>query len=322
MSKPRVLLLADVRGWAFDQQLNDLTIYLSDAFDFTISYVCEWTGPLDTRTAQVPDFDSFDVIFAPYHRWGIDHLLPMSKTLGSLRAQWLFPEDKCPAGQREFDLVNRYVAYHVVTQANYDELKDHCPGVVYLTNPVNTRRFPAPTSAQSGVVASWNGNAGHSNALKEDVKGFHTIIVPACNRAGVPLNYAEYHTNRLPPSAMPAFYLRGNVALCASIYEGGSSSVMEAMAAGHAAIVTDVGNHREMRDSQLAKYGAMGIIIVERSVDAFSEAIELMMDDPDLVAEMGSLNRKEIARAWSWDVWASRFRDFLMTPINEGSHAQ
>lgn len=311
-----MLLLSDVHGWAFDQQLHDLVTYLDDTFDFTISYVCDWTVGPGVLNEKAPNFDAYDVIFAPYHRWGLDALLPMHKTLGSLRARWLFPEDKRRAEQREFDLVNTYRAFHVVTRANYDELTGHCPNVVYLTNPINMRRFPTPTQVKGSVSVTWNGNAGHSNILKEDVKGFHSIIVPACRRAGVPLSYAEFHTNRLPPEDMPAFYQQGNVALCASLYEGASSSVMEAMAASQAVIVTDVGNHLEMSDSQLDRYGDTGIIIVERSIDAFEEAIEGLLDDPSMVEEMGRLNRKEIVRAWSWDVWASRFRDFLLTPIS------
>jgi len=42
MSGPRVLLLSDVRGWAFDQQLHDLIRYLGERADFTIDYVAEW----------------------------------------------------------------------------------------------------------------------------------------------------------------------------------------------------------------------------------------------------------------------------------------
>lgn len=312
--KPRVLLISDVRGWAFDQNFHDLAEYLANRFDFDHGYVWEWVVE---HTAPFPDFEQYDVIFAPYHRWGIEDRLPLARTLGALRSQWVFPERKRPPEAEEFAVVNRYAAYQVVTQRNYDELIAHCPRVVYLTNPVNLRRFPEP-SQQERVVASWNGNAGHSNLLQEDVKGFHSVVQPACAQAQVPLAYAEYTLNRLQPEEMPEFYRQANVALCASLYEGTSSSVLEAMGAGLAVIATDVGNHRELHESMLARQGDSGMVLVEeRSVGAFVAALHQLKRDPARISEMGRLNREEIQMNWSWDVWQDRFADFLRLPLGE-----
>lgn len=310
--KPLVLLISDVRGWAFDQNFHDLEEALKDRFDFEHGYVWEW---IVDKTAPMPDFARFDVVFAPYHRWNIEKFLPMDRTLGALRAQWIFPERKRQPGREEFNLVNSYAAYQVVTRRNYAELKDHCPRVVNLTNCVNMRRFPQPTPVVGEVIASWNGNAGHSNALEEDVKGYHSIILPACAEAEVELKSAEYSTSRRPPHEMPAFYYLANLSLSASLYEGASSSVMEGMAAGHALIATDVGNHREMHESMLARTGESGIVLVERSAEAFVKALEMLKHDPERVTHMGRLNREEITLNWSWDAWKDRFADFLMMPL-------
>lgn len=305
------MLLADVRGWAFDQNLHDLAEYLKDDFDFSFGYVWEWT----VEKKPIPDLEVFDAVFAPYHRWNIDEHLPIGRTLGSLRAQWLFPERKRPPQQEEFDVVNRFVSFHFVNQRNFDEYKDNCPGAVYLTNPVNMRRFPEPTQIRDLVVCSWNGNAGHTNMLEEDVKGFHSIVMPACHSVGVPLVFAEYNTNKRAPSEMPAFYQLGNLELCASLYEGASNSVMESMACGQAVIATDCGNHREMHESMLAEYGDSGILLVERTLDAFCAAIYTLQKKPARVAEMGRINRLEIARRWSWDAWAAGYKAFLRAPL-------
>ena len=174
------------------------------------------------------------------------------------------------------------------------------------------RRFPHATRHDGEeVVFEWNGNAGHSNATKEDVKGYYTIIVPAWREADVRLNVAEYSTCKLPFEEMHEFYCKSNVALCASSYEGCSSSVLEAMACGLAVIATDVGNHREMQESQVAEYGESGILLVDRSTYSFTRAMEELVSDPKRVARMGELNRMEIIRAWSWDAWAERFAAFL-----------
>lgn len=314
--KPRVALISDVRGWAFDQNMQDMASYLGDQFDFDHLYVRDWYGE-GGGFGNAPSLRSYDVVYCLYHRWGIDHLLPWPRTVGSLRARWIFPERKRPAEQEEFDLVNQYVAYQVVTMENYSELKPHCPGVVYLTNPVSMRRFPEPTPIKDRVVVSWNGNAGHSNGTGEDVKGFWSIILPACRVSGMPIEYAESSSCRIAPKDMPEFYQNANVTLSASLYEGASNSVMEGMAAGHAVISTDAGNIREIRDAQLARTGETGIMIVERSIAAFVAAFRELKADPGKVVAMGLINRDEIDKSWSWSVWAHRYEKFLRSPLEK-----
>jgi glycosyltransferase involved in cell wall biosynthesis len=304
--KPHVLLISDVPDWAFHQNMKDLELHLSDQFKFKHWFVIDYQSK-----AYMPNLERFDIIFCVYHRWSVNSLLPMERTLGSLRAYWFFPELPGPVGQKEYDLVNGYRAFHVVTSQNYQQLVNHCPNMVYLTNPVNMDRFPEATPIKGEVIASWNGNAKHRSGAG-DVKGFRTLIEPACRAAEVPLEYAEYNTNRLAPADMPGFYQKGNVALCASMYEGASNSVMEAMASGQALITTACGNVEEMQYKQQKDFGDTGIIIVkERSISALAEALRQLRDDPKRVEEMGQLNRQEIAKRWSWGIWAERYADFL-----------
>jgi glycosyltransferase involved in cell wall biosynthesis len=197
-----------------------------------------------------------------------------------------------------------------VTRESYEEFHPLCPNVVYLTNPVNMDRFPVAENPRH-AVASWNGNARHGNKANPDVKGFKSIVQPACQLAGVKLVYAEYNTCRISPAEMPSFYRKGSVALCASAYEGASNSVMEAMAAGQAVISTPVGNIVEMRESQLKHLGDTGIVLVDRTPEAFAAALRGLAAKPERMAEMGQINRVEIAARWSWGVWAERYEKFL-----------
>jgi len=301
------LLLADVHGWAFDVNLRDMAERLKDRFDFDFWYVEDNDPWPDT-----PE-NNYDIIYTPYLRWsGVNKKLDCSKAVGSLRSRWFYPEKPEIPGTKEFELVNHFMGFHVNTKENYDELSAHCPNMIYLTNPINMNRFPVPTPQQKKLVVSWNGNARHVNASGVDVKGFYDLVQPACKAARVPLEYAEYNTKRLAPGEMPAFYQKSNVALSVSLYEGASNSVMEAMASGLALITTDVGNHREMRDSQLDHLGDTGIVLVERNLDAIVEALIQLKKNPKRVSAMGALNRQEISERWSWEAWADRYADFLM----------
>jgi hypothetical protein len=301
-----VLLISDVRDWAFHQNMKDLERHLTNRFDFSHFFVVDFQ-----TDGRLPNWDEYDAVFCVYHRWPIADYVPYEKTVGSLRAFWFFPETPVPPGPAAFALVNRYRAFHVVTKQNHDEIKKACPGAVYLTNPVDMTRFPEATSEHSRLIAEWNGNAKHRSGLG-DIKGFYHIVRPACQHADVQLEVAEYNSSRLSPAEMPAFYRRANVGICASLYEGASNSLMEAMAAGLAIISSRTGNVVELHDSQVAQYGESGIILLrERTPEAIIEALLMLKKDMGRVKAMGAINREEIALRWSWPVWADRYASFL-----------
>jgi hypothetical protein len=284
--------------------MMDLEIYLSDRFNFDHWFIADFQ-----KHTYVPNLYDYDCIFCVYHRWRIMGLLPWDRIVGSLRSLWFKAEDPGPPSDEDITLVNQFRAFHVVTRHNYDELEGKCPNVVYLTNPVNMERFEKPTEVKE-CVCSWNGNS-RDWPMFGDVKGFRSIIQPAVKKAGVPLEYAEYNTKRLAPADMPDFYRKASVALCASQYEGASNSVMEAMAAGQAVIATDVGNHREMQESQMKHMGDTGIVLIERNAAVLAKTIVELKSKPARIREMGELNRREIAERWSWDVWADGYTNFL-----------
>lgn len=308
--RPRVLLVADVRGWAFDVNLRAMAAYCPE-------FRCDHAYVVDLPAW--PDPRGYDAVFLPYHRWdALDPLVPWDRALGSLRSSSFWTEralEPDPYGAEAAAVVNGYRGFHVVTRAAFDALRDRCPGVVYLTNPVDTRTFRAPPPQPRPLVASWSGNARHGN----DAKGWVSVVQPACRMAGVPLAFAEYSAARVPHADMPAFYARGTVTLCASLYEGSSNSVMEAMAMGHAILATDVGNHREMRDSQRAHFGDSGIELLPRDAGAFAAALRRLTADPARVARMGAINAAEIRARWSWDAWRDRYAAFVRMALTDAT---
>lgn len=310
LKKPRVLLVSDVPGWAFDQNNRDLAEYLAADFEFEHFYVTDWY-----RGAR-PNWTHYDAVFECFHR-NPDMGIPRDRIAGALRSQWFVTEDQKPPTNVDVALVNRYRAFQVSVREVYDVIRDRCPGAVYLPNPVNMRRFPNATPLRAEIVAEWNGNSGHRPGNARDgraIKHLHDVIVPACQRAKVGLHIADYMVGAGParkraPEEMPAFYQQASVALCASEFEGVSNSVLEAMASGLALVATDVGNHRAMRASQLAAFGDTGIILAEGTPEVFAQVISTLT--PERAREMGALNRREVTERWSWDVWKGPYREFL-----------
>jgi hypothetical protein len=307
--KPLIACISDVRNWAFDIGQKKMIKYLSDSFNFEQYYVVEEERPDPART---------DMMFSPYHEWDIskDPKMPL---FGSLRSQHFVPSNPGEIPTEKIEYMNTCVGFHVINQRSYDELKPYCPHLTYLTNPVDMGKYTRLSEIKEPICC-WNGNADRIEK-DSDVKGYYGILKPACEQTGVLFNVAEYHTSRLPPEEMPDFYLRSSIALCGSLYEGASNSVLESMASGLAVITTDVGNAREMQQSQLRHLGNTGIMIIDRNVDSFVDAINFLKAAPGKIKEMGILNRQEIIDRWSWEAWADRYRDALSSAL-ERVHGQ
>lgn len=302
--KPRVLLLADQPGWAHFNGHSDLAEYLKDEFDFTIHVIAHWPRE------PLPNLDEFDVIFVPYVLWKFRHLLPYDRCIGALRSQcWPLRHDN-EFGPAEHQVINKFAGFQVVTRANEKALSPFCPRVRRLPNPVNMRRFN-PTRCTKEVVAQWNGNAARLHTTGETVKGYYEVISPACRAAGVTLRMAEFWTRKLPPVEMPEFYRRSNLFVHASLFEGCSKALLESMATAHAVISTDVGTAGEMRASQMKHFGESGIILLDRDLEAYTETIRKLANDPERVVRMGELNRREVAERWSYDTRAPAFAELL-----------
>lgn len=298
-----VALVADVPDWAFCVNNHAIEKYVFGGKGVEHLYVKDahrWQKGLST----------YDAVFLPFHRWGLERSFQFDwkRILGSLRSELFYAErPNHKPGPTEFDFVNRHAAFHMVTKHNFEAFAAHCPNVFYLTNPVDTERFQGLPELRPEPVFCWSGNANHC----ADIKGFTTIIQPSFAGTRAPFVYAEYGTTRLPHHEMPGFFAKANVAVCASLYEGASNSVLEAMASGLALITTDVGNAREMHDSQMANFGKSGIRFIGRTVQSLSAAVEELRRDPERVAEMGALNQKEIQARWSWHAWADRYKEFF-----------
>jgi glycosyltransferase involved in cell wall biosynthesis len=308
----RVLLISDVRGWAFHQNMQDLEASLTGPFTFAHWFIEDWVSK-----GRVPDMHRFDSVFCVYHRWDVERVVPMRRTVGSLRSSLFFPEEDTPVGSREYALVNSYRAFHVVTREVYTQLETYCPNLYYLTNPIRMERFDRATEAGPELIACWAGNARHDAGPHIDAKGFRSCIKPACRSAGVDLRVAEFHTSRLPPEQMPAFYRSANVGICMALYGGASNAIMEEMASGLAIVATAVGNVPDMIASQEAHFGESGILTVPRTEEGLARALKELKQDPGRVRAMGQLNREEIAERWSWDAWKTRYAEFLRKGLPE-----
>ncbi|MEU8378783.1 glycosyltransferase [Streptosporangium sp. NPDC048865] len=82
---------------------------------------------------------------------------------------------------------------------------------------------------------------------------------------------------------------RASVVVLASLQEGMSNAVMEAMAAGRPIVATAVGGTRELLDGR-------GLLVPPQAPQALAESLERVLHDPRLAASLGGA-----ARSWALD---------------------
>jgi glycosyltransferase involved in cell wall biosynthesis len=107
----------------------------------------------------------------------------------------------------------------------------------------------------------------------------------------------------LVPAALSALYARARVLLTASLYEGRSIAVTEAMASAVPIVGFDVPGMRE-----LVRTGVDGWLVPEGDVHSLSERLRTTVADPTMAASM-SLSARE--RALKWPTWDQSCRSFL-----------
>lgn len=80
---------------------------------------------------------------------------------------------------------------------------------------------------------------------------------------------------RVPQADLPGLYSAADVSVLASLREGWPNVLLESMACGTPVVAADVGGVREM-----VTLPAAGVVVAERTADAFASAISGLLDTP------------------------------------------
>lgn len=292
VEKPRILLLCDRPGWAFDICARNLVAHLSSRFTFDIFYVVD---------QPEIDQDVYDLVYVfwwgeRYHRRFVTDLSKIVKEVSSHR--WEI--ENLYGNHTPHEAVERYMhdAEHlVVTSRRLQELFNSVhPSVQRYRLGVDTSRFfPMNLKQGDDIKVGWAGNESDLS------KGLHDILLPACG--------VEYHLLRAggdqSHDMMPEFYNQLDVICVASAAEGTPLPLIEAMACGCFPISTAVGVAPE-----LIKHGVNGLI-VERTSQSFRNALDWCKDNLALVRKAGFNNAELIQNEWSGTTSSQQFAEIL-----------
>lgn len=278
--KPRVLILADVPGWAYDINSRGLREVLSGEFDIDIAYlhhgpypdlrpdyydfyhVCCWVDPMSHHGIEKERF----VKEVSSHRWE-------ESRYGSLT-----PRQFCKKFLSD-------AATITATSRRLQSLIQPIRPCLLVPNGAGEVFSPCSEKHTIPIVIGWAGNADDS------CKGLADILIPASYH----LASLKIAPGNVKHDEMAEFYRELDVICVASDREGEPLPLLEGMACGCFPVCTDVGIVPE-----LVRNGENGLI-VERTPEAFRKAFIWCQKNQDKVREEGRKNAELIRRTRTWD---------------------
>ena len=301
LSLPRILIVSDMPGWAYDHVSDAIIQHLNKSFTFS-----------KVHAVGLPliDHRDYDLIYVMY--WRSDFLernaIPREKLVIQVSSFWSWQHTYRMSAE---ELAEDYLLRACAVSVN-------CPGLYDLINPVHPQVFMNPagidltlfspqpprfTSKQDPLIVGWTG----STAVHGDNKGLLDLIIPACESLdGVQLSLVTKEAQWLPHEDMPQFYREIDLYICASQSEGTPNPALEAAASARAVVSTSVGIV-----PMLIKDRVNGLLIA-RNVKAIKAALVKLRNDRALCVQMGQANRRVIeTEGWSWEQRAMNYKQMF-----------
>jgi len=298
MSKPRILLICDVRGWAWDIKCQQIVKYLSDEFDFVIVYRFQ-EGKIDIK--QLGDFDIY-FTFAPRFL-GMLEKVPIHKRVSGITAHFLGMDEEMNKHRQQVKW------FHANSQLLVRAAQRYYPNTFYVPNGVDETLYKRDLNHKRVFGDYFTiGHVGKNTPRK----GYWDIIHPAfCDayRTGpmrIVANLRRYK-NALPQHKMVEWYQEIDIMVFASKLDGTPNPMLEAAACGIPSIINPIGNAPEF----ITKTN--GVLIHEVGVTNYCRLMEWARDNPDKVKEMGKKARETVLAGWTWKGQSAYYRNMFRT---------
>jgi len=287
LARPRVLLLVDRPGWAYDAAAQAISKNLSDEFEFRIEYVCHKP---DLRAWP---FDLIHVFFwgETYHQQFVTDRRRVIKEISSHR--WanedlygrVTPEQM--AAKYLFD-AGTLTATSQRLQTIFSPLRE----VWLAQNGFDPAQYAMRNRSGGRLRIGWAGNA------EDKCKGLEDILRPAV----APDFELQVAGGGLDTQAMCEFYNSLDVICIASTAEGEPLTLIEAMACGCFPVAVSVGIVPE-----LVTHGRNGMI-VRRSSAAFRAAFQWCATNIERVRAAGRQNAETMRQTRLWGQLGPQWR--------------
>ena len=288
--KPSILLISDVKNWAWWNKMKYLEEYLSDDFDFELIYALgEGKGRVDVDKHDL--YLTFGWTYVPMLRG-----VPRKKRISGVTAHRAAKVIKPRMAEVEHIHANSMM---LLAELQAMGLKN----LYYLPNGVDERLFrpvfEIPPKREKIIV----GHVGKECPAKGQIE----FIKPAIKQAEAEslINVKNY-TDQLPFNEMWKMYQEMDVFIVASTEDGTPNPALEAAACGRPIISNRIGNMPEF-----IKDGYNGFLIDKRNVDEYTDRIEYLQKNRDVLIEMGKNARKTVLEGWTWKYQTQNYKNMF-----------
>ena len=306
MSKPTVVICADVYGWAWSRKADNLKKYLSDEFDITIIHTIA-DGIHDVGKAH-PNKDIY-MTFSAKNDLRKLMSVPKEKRISGVTVWYPNMDDVLKAAHTQVDHItaNNMILYNKVMESGLFKYKYYTPNGVdeNVFKPSKVPMSSALTIGHVGKPTPW--------------KNFARIIQPAFDLAKksfganieLKVNQRRYK-DALSQEEMVKWYQDIDVFVMASGREEGTPNpALEAAACGKPILGTYSGNMPELIDEHNG-------CILDCNVHKYSEAFTKLAKNKVWCYTAGLKMRETIIKSWSWEILAENYRKLFRRVINRG----
>ena len=289
--KRRLLMLPNVRGWAFDDLCQQRARHMESTWTTDIQY-------LDER--PVIDPSQYDLMFNPNWTYGTyDKMFAGRYVRGMNSHKW--QRSRLPYRELRHCLRGA-VGCFVPNQAQVRAIQPSYAPTFLVKEGVDPRTFFWVADRHDrDLVVGWSGNP--TNRMKR----LDTVIKPVCARAGVELRVASDLTR----DKLNLFYNDVDLVLIASESEGNPLSLFEAGACGRAVLATNVGCVPEIVEDGVTGFVVESTFDVDQTLQAFVDRLRWCKDHVTEVRAMGKLHRERVLAERTVDKTCESFRQAI-----------
>ncbi|WP_087067832.1 methyltransferase domain-containing protein [Cyanobium sp. NIES-981] len=342
IAKPKIALIADRPGWAFDNIAKNIQRHSGNNCSVDIHYLINYPSYAAMYREFFGDVLHYDLfhffwrpslfaLFEPENLYAAAQDLPdkdrdfflwntaMATKTTSVYDHLFLRDDPQDTTMRSFmPLADSYSTCSQKLADIYASVDFISPPSQVITDGIDLQIFKPhrierlqEDGSKREVVIGWAGNSNwrgpNNEHEQDDHKGLRSVIIPAVERLrqeGVSARgqYQDREVNWIEHHLMPDYYGQIDIYVNASLHEGTPNPVLEAMASGLPVLTTDVGVVRELFGPLQSRY-----IVQDRNSPEFYAKLKELATSPELRSQLSAENLQSI-QPWSWNVKA---RDWL-----------
>lgn len=290
LSKPKVAIIADVKGWAWDFKARQIQKYLCNEFDISIYYL-----------GQTDEAFKADILFT----FECDNI---SKYQNHKRFITGVTAHTYTNFAGHIQALKSATAIHANSKMLFNEIEQYNMNCFYVPNGVDEDKFP--------YTKRNTNRAFKVGYVGKDIprKGLNNYIKPACIKANVELviQSCRYNDdNKIEHNDMKRFYENIDCIVIASDMDGTPNQLLESASCGRTFISNEIGNVPEFHNSK------NGIIVKYRDVDLYAKELKKLKKNRSKCAEMGTNARKTIEENWTWKIQSEYYRKMFNEVLNK-----